>query len=325
MIKKQQGVALLIVLLLMLSLSVTALAVSETTRLSTARLIAGEQREQALWHLQSVELLALNTLQQQWQARPKVDTPDEAWLEKDIVIPLEEGAIVLRFVDRSTCFNVNGLVRTADHELVADRLAAKRFKVALRQRGVGRQQAERLVNVITDWIDSDQNGVSGGAEDSFYTRLEQPFRTGGRPLASVTSLRSMAGVSKGLYQQIKPILCALPITEQPKINVNMMGRRHIPVLLAAFDGLLSREEIGLLIDRRPEAGFSSIDAFFAQSLFQGKEIPPEVRQGFGVWSEYLTLTSEIRYGSAYVQVRSLVRMGEDGNPYIINREFGPSL
>ncbi len=323
--KKQKGAALLVVLLLLAALSIAGIAVIETMSLATARMQAGGERNQARWHQQSLEALVVNLLEKQAQTAPRMDSFSQSWLAEEIVIPLDQGVIIIRLSDSTACFNLNALVERDGNRLIANKSEAQRLQKMMQALGLSNMEASRFAAVVSDWIDSDGNASQFGAEDSFYTRLGQPFRTSGQFLVSVSEARPMAQVSPQIYHRVQAHICTLPMDSQPKINVNLVTMKQLPVLLAAFDGLLSLEETRRLIEQRPQKGYQDLDAFFALPVFAGKEIGPDIRNHFDIWSEYLTLNAEIRYGSALLQSHSLLHRREGGGVTILSREFGPQL
>jgi general secretion pathway protein K len=323
--EKQKGVALLLVLLLLATLSITAIAVIETMTLATARMQAGGERNQARWHQQSLEALVINLLEKQAQTGPRIDTYSQSWLADEIIIPLDQGVIVIRLADSTACFNLNALVKRDGNRLIAKESEAQRLQKMMQGLGLSGMEASRFSGAVTDWIDSDGNASQFGAEDSFYTRLDQPFRTSGQFLVSVSEVRPLAQVSPPIYRMMQTYTCALPMDSQPKINVNLITMKQLPVLLTAFDGLLSLEETRRLIEQRPQKGYQDLSEFFAMPVFTGKEIAPEMQSRFQIWSEYLTLNAEIRYGSALLQSKSLLHRREGGGVTILSREFGPQL
>jgi len=81
-----------------------------------------------------------------------------------------------------------------------------------------------LSTAVADWIDPDrQPRFPGGAEDDFYTRLEEPYRAANAPFASVSEFRLVKGMQgdegQGLWDALCPFVSALP-PDAVGINVN---------------------------------------------------------------------------------------------------------
>ncbi|GHM15906.1 hypothetical protein ECZU42_51250 [Escherichia coli] len=69
----------------------------------------------------------------------------------------------------------------------------------------------------------------------------------------------------GLYQKLKPLVCALPMTRQ-QININTLDVTQSVILEALFDPWLSPVQARALLQQRPAKGWEDVDQFLAQPL-----------------------------------------------------------
>ncbi|MGF1543576.1 MAG: type II secretion system minor pseudopilin GspK [Parvularculaceae bacterium] len=189
--------------------------------------------------------------------------------------------------------------------------------------GLGTADGERLAGVIADWIDGDDFAGFGGAEDSLYTTLPTPFRTGAAPLASVSELRAMDGVNRDLYLAFLPHLCALPERAPTRINVNFLEPRDAPILAALSEGALSAQEAERIIADRPPGGWESVEAFWEQGALSELEISEPARVArTAVTSSYVETIARVRLGEIDTGARLVFNVGESGPPRLVSREYG---
>ena len=77
-----------------------------------------------------------------------------------------------------------------------------------------------IAAAASDWIDSDTAPIDGGAEDSAYTGGKLGYRPPNALMTDPSELRAVSGVTRLDYEKLRPWLCALPIAEPAKINVD---------------------------------------------------------------------------------------------------------
>lgn len=114
-------------------------------------------------------------------------------------------------------------------------------------------EAEALVDAIADYIDNDDIPRASGAENEYYQTSNDPHTIGGRRIWSISELKQIKGMTLSLYQQISPLLCALP-DDELKININTLTRRDAPLLAAMLNNAVPPREIErFLIPRAKDA------------------------------------------------------------------------
>jgi len=69
-----------------------------------------------------------------------------------------------------------------------------------------------LGGAIKDWVDTDDERSSGGFEDGDYLALDPPYRAANQNMTSVSELGAVQGMTAPLYDQLLPLVCALPGT-----------------------------------------------------------------------------------------------------------------
>ena len=328
---KQRGVALLVVLLLVATLSIVAIAITERTTLTAARSLNARLRGEAVWLAFGAETLALGAIQQIVDNSDGKMSLDDAWAQEPLLAPVDNGVARLFLIDATTCFNVNSLASItpgtgndqAPQGAGAGVVSSTReFALLVRNLGLNEFEGERIAEVIADWIDEDTSRRPQGAEDAYYTSLPSPYRTGNTALASVSELRGMREMSRDLYAGLKPFLCALPDRQPSPVNVNMLQARHAP-LLAALLGesftVLQAEEI---IAARPPGGYAREADFVALPQLQAVADREALTSRVKVTSQYMQARAEIIYDTSVFEMTADIAVETGGNARLIARRFG---
>ncbi|MBU6165324.1 MAG: type II secretion system minor pseudopilin GspK [Alphaproteobacteria bacterium] len=206
------------------------------------------------------------------------------------------GAALVRLAPGGNCFNLNSTAmgpagRTATRPLGVEQLAR-----LLGLLDVPADEAQRIASATADWIDSDQQPGSGGAEDAAYARAATPYRTASLPLAEPSEWRAVAGVTAAIFARAAPHLCALPETELSRPNINSLVPADAPVLAAIANLPLAtaREAIAA----RPATGWASPDQFWTQPLLAGRQLPADVLRQIDVKDRFIAFSLETRLAGA---------------------------
>lgn len=317
-IDRQRGAALIIVLLLAATLSFLVLALVAATTQSVRRSSGAGIRGELLWRASSAEIIAKAAISEAFrvnaQGGPAL-TRAHPLFAQQLDIPFTNGAGAIIFADASRCFNVNSLRDSA-----SDEGAAAEFAALLIASGMSDADARALVGVVKDWIDEDSVQEIGGAEDGFYASLPTPYRTGGAPVASVSELRAMKGVSSVLYSAVSPYLCALPTSEAAIININALRREDAPVLTAITSGVVDAVRAADLIDDRPPGGWTNVEQFLALPAFQKDDFDSQGLSGrISVTPQYIEAIAGATVNEIDMSVRLLFATTDNGEVQLISR------
>lgn len=313
----QRGAALLIVLLLTATLAFVAIAITETVALSAARSINERSRSESLWLAFGAETLAAAALRAFVNETPGKLAKDDPWASEPIISPLEDAEVRLAFADATRCFNLNRLAQEG-----ADAQAAKaEFILLAAFFGIGSNESDRVAQSIADWVDEDDLRGLQGAEDSYYTSLDNPYRTGGVNIADVSELRAMRAIDSERYNRMKSVFCAYPDKLPSVINVNMLNQSDAPVLAAALTGLLNRsislDDAERLIAAYPERGYTDLNNFCAQPPINANPCPSPISNRLSLTSNYVTAHAEIVYNSKHLNMTTMFKI--DGATVVMLR------
>ena len=299
----ERGAALLTVLLLVAVIAVLAGAMLEKLRLSTRLAANAEAGEQARAWAAAAETMATMRIDSLLsQARDRV-TLAGGWNGRPMPLPLPGGGLaVARVSEGSNCFNLNGLVAEGTPGVYAS-VPEQRAQLArlLRLAGVAPQAAEQAAAGAADWIDSDGDQQSGGAEDGSYTGQVVGYRTAGTLMSDVSELRAIAGMTPEVYAAARPWLCALPVAAPARVNVNTLAPEQAPLLAMLAPDTLSVDAARQLIARRPEQGWSD-----AAAIWTGTAPPPAAAAQTAVTSTWFRLAVDVRVPGAELEERALI-------------------
>ena len=259
----EEGAALLTVLLLVAVLAVLSAVALERLRMGTALAANGASIEQARSYALAAETVARYRIGDLIQRESGRTTLEGDWAGRPTNFPIDGGLATARIDDGGNCFNLNSLVeRDQNGTLTARPLAIAQFGRLIALLGADGRTADQVAVAAADWIDSDIRPLPGGAEDSAYETAGRTDRTANTLMAEASELRVVAGVTPGLYSRLRPLVCALPVTDLSAINVNTLRIDQAPLLamlVAGLDPARAAAAIGL----RPQIrGYESLSAFW---------------------------------------------------------------
>lgn len=263
--KAEKGAALIVVLLLIATLSFILLSITNVVTAAVRRSAADRARTDFYWRAAAGELVAREILEKYLATNPAKMAPGEGIFAKPVEVPIEGGKASIGFRDATLCFNVNSLVAGGPGEYAENPPAIEGFTTMLEALGLGSGEADKLADVIVDFMDNDALSRGQGAEDGFYSALPTPYRTSGQLIKSMSELRAMDGVTRSLYRRIRPYLCALDGTSMGTVNINMARRDRsetsldpAPALLGYFPASagVTMSELRNLLEAIPPGGLA---------------------------------------------------------------------
>src|SRR5690554_1229685 len=189
--KRQQGVAIITVLLIVVIVTVLAVQMSGRLRLQIARVISSDHAEQAYWHWMSAESLVRQVLLAELEEDDNRVHLQQNWATQQGPFPVRNGMIAGEIKDLHSCFNLNALYKN-EEDLAALTLAMEQYQALLEALEFDQYTAERLTATLIDWIDKDTQLHSNlGAEDADYESLPQPYQAANSLLSHRSELRQI--------------------------------------------------------------------------------------------------------------------------------------
>jgi general secretion pathway protein K len=281
--RTQRGAALIVALLVFALCSALVVAMEvDFSRLyqRAANILLAEQ---ARAYLRGAEELAGLALLADYDADKKLDQPrddlQEFWAQPSKPYPLDEGGWMAGCLrDLQGRFNLNALAEHVPQEEGAPRFTAAqaqfiRLLQALGEPQVSEQEAIQITRGVTDWLDTDIEPAMDGAEDDYYFGLVPGYRTANRPMASVSELRAVAGVTPELYRALEPFVTVWPQQPAP-LNIHTAPATVLRSLNADDDlrPLSENEGEALQSQQLPRGpGFTDVDDFLASPVFADRQ------------------------------------------------------
>lgn len=328
---QERGAALLSVLLLVAVMAV--IAATALDRLTLATRIAGSAAavDQGRAYSFAAEQIALRRVADLVARDPAKLTLAGDWLGRDFVLPLPGGQGTARLTDANNCFNLNSLVaETAPGRLSQRAVAVRQFAELMALLGVGRGEAESIAGATADWIDSDGNEGPLGAEDGIYRGLEVSYLPANRMMADVSEWRAVRGVTSKIYARLKPWICALPVADPVKLNVNTLAPEQAPLIAMLMPGEIGLADARAALAARPAGGYGSSVRFWQTRALERFEPPNGVDEQAGVTSRWLALTTHVTMGDGDLTAQSLIDAwggapaAGAAPPAIVRRDWGES-
>jgi len=303
--ERERGAALLTVLMLVAVIAVMAGSALEKLRLSTRLAGNAASIESARGFARAAETLALGRIDNLLGRDASRVTLAGEWSGQPFGLPLPGGGTaVARVADGGNCFNLNGLVvRTGAGTYASNPAARVQFARLMRLVGVPGQSAEGIAAAASDWIDSDGDQQASGAEDGTYLGLSPGYRTAGTLMADVSELRAVQGVTPDIYARLRPWLCALPVAQLSRVNVNTLLPEQAPLLAMLLPDTLGVEAARQVLLKRPPQGFDSAASFWAMP---GLEQAGVGAQQTAVTTTWFRLDVDVTVGGSALEQHGLI-------------------
>ncbi|WP_414931670.1 type II secretion system minor pseudopilin GspK [Vibrio europaeus] len=324
MVRKERGVALIIVLLLLAVM--VSIAASMADRLFSQFKRATNQinYQQAYWYSVGAEALAKAGLEQSFKDSDTINL-SQPWALEEQTYPLDYGTLKGRLVDQQACFNLNALSSLAS-TAGSDKspYLVDVFQNLLEELEIENYQAETVAQSTWEYVDSN-NSVNStvGVEDSFYESMSPAYMAANSLMADSSELRAVNQVSGEVMEKVLPYVCAIPTTDL-RLNVNTIKPEHAALLAALFQPALSVTQAKQVLENRPFDGWASVDDFLNEKEFANvtADARKEGKGYLAVTSAYFELDVELLVGDSRVRVRSLLFSSDKQTATVISRRFG---
>ena len=321
---KQQGVALIIILLLLAVMVSIAATMADRLFGQFRRATNQINYQQAYWYSIGAEALAKAGIEQSFKDSDTINL-SQPWALEEQTYPLDYGTLKGRLADKQACFNINAL---ADLEVTAGSDQApylvESFQHLLEELEVDNYQAETIAQSMWEFVDSDNSvNLTSGVEDSFYESMSPAYMTANSLVADSSELRSVNQVSGQVMEKVSPYVCALP-TSDLRLNVNTLQADQAVILVALFHPALALDTAKGVLENRPFDGWASVDDFLNENEFSSisEDIKKNAKGYLAVTSSYFELDAELLVGDSRVRVRSLLFSENQETVTVIRRRFG---
>lgn len=200
----RRGVALLSALLIVAIATAVASAIFFDTGLVLRRSEGVSAQERALLLTGGAEALAAQILREELDTGSAPIHSGQRWANPLGPLEIENsGTLQGQLIDLQGRFNLNSL-RNDDGGV--DPVALEVFERLLTSLDIEPVWATRFA----DWIDADDQPLSGGAEDDFYTSQSPGYRPPNLAVTSISELLWLPGFDAERYTRLAPHITALP-------------------------------------------------------------------------------------------------------------------
>ncbi len=309
---RQRGVALITAMFVVALAVIAGVAMFEASNLGVHRTANVTLTESAWWYADGVESWVKWILQQD-QKLNQTDSFADIWAQPVPLLPIENGAIRGRVEDLQGRFNLTNLAvknpqQAALYQAQFQRLIDNLPNFdASRVSGVGA--------AVRQWmVGANASGEFSGANDGDYLGLQPAYRSAQLPMASISELLLVKGVTKELFAALKPYVAALP-TSNTKINVNTALE---PVLMS-LGGNIDKAKLQRFLEVRNKEPLKSTGDIIggAELGFLPTAAGNLTTANIDVASSYFELQAEIAVGSSRIALYSVFYRPAGGVPVVI--------
>lgn len=270
---KEQGVALITVMLILALATILAVSMSSRQQINIHRSSNVFNFEQAYQYVLGAESWAQQILKRDNKKNDSDNFKDD-WALPLPVLPIEGGSMSGKIEDLQARFNLNNLVLNGKPQ----KLEVEKFKRLLRTLELN----EDLSAVIIDWIDDNEIVTFSGAEDNEYLNLSLPYRAANGVMQDVSELLLLKGFDFDSYEKLRPFVSVLE--SGTNINVNTASAE----VLSSLASSLTLDDARRIVADREKNIYKKIGDFLQQPLVNKAKI---TKDGLSVDSDYFQLNS----------------------------------
>lgn len=219
------------------------------------------------------------------------DNDGEMWALRLPAMPVDNGEVMGAIEDRQGLYNLNNLVRNG----VSSAPDIAQFQRLLNLLGL----PVELAGSLADWMDSDSvTQPDGGAEDSYYLSLPQPYRTANQPLLELSELSQVKGFDEHTIELLRPFVSVLPLSIP--VNVNFAPAEVLSTLIPD----LSLSDARVMVQQRHGNPYKDVSDFIGHLPKTGMQFNS---QDFSVSSQFFWVTGRARVAGSQVTTEALLQ------------------
>ncbi|MFT6777376.1 MAG: general secretion pathway protein K [Paraglaciecola sp.] len=314
---KQQGVALIIVMLIVAIVSVLATEMGSRLQLQVKRASNIKENNQAYWYAMGAEQYVRKSIKQLMDENGQVIHLQQPW-NQEFIYPIDGGGIQAQLIDMQSCFNLNALRESDTSKLTARKDAFERLLQHV-DADIPTYNMEILSDSLVDWLDENNSTFGLGAEDSEYESRQFPYIAANNYMVHKSELRLINGVEAPWLRELLKLVCVLPNHNLFKINVNTVSEENAAVISAATG--LNLSDAKYLLSNRGSEGFKTTDQFLNQPSIKALPLSAEQKDWFDVTTTHFILHTKSKYNDATFAMQTLFKVDPSNNISVIRREF----
>lgn len=333
--KQQQGVALLMAVLIAALVTTAAVAMASRQQLDVRRTANIFNSDQAFIAALGAEDYARDVLVTGRKPdatdqgnNPAADHEHEPWAQL-VVFPFEDMTLAGQMTDMQGRFNLNNLL---DENGDPIKEQVQYFKDLLDELGLD----QSIADAVIDWMDDDNDTQGfGGAETGDYSRKNPPYGSANAPFVSVSELLLIEGIDFDSYQTLIGLepkyghVSVLPralengVYKQTPINVNTASRE---VLIALNPDKINEAIVDQIVDDRQNPDtyteYTDTDTFLTDVGLGPAATPPIPTVPVAIISDHFLLNASAEFDESRGYVTSLLKFISDENVVVVMRSRG---
>ncbi|WP_236278404.1 type II secretion system minor pseudopilin GspK [Enterobacter bugandensis] len=293
-LRKQKGVALLVVLILLVMMSALAAKISQQFCRNLQKTHYQVSQQQLRWAMQAQEKVVKDRLQTDATGENKALNLDGDW-HQPLETRGEDYTVVSQVEDAQDCFNVNNLLAAEkipqgqNAPAVPEKPRNEQIvEQILTESGISHTTAEEVYQQLVDYLDGDATTAKDGAESDAWAGVVPARQPANQMMRTVAEIKQLPAFPVAAYPKVSKLLCALPDSAS-KVDVNTLKPEQAALLAALFPGKLTEDDAVRLIDSRPETGWENMETFskvLEQTFPQLKDDLPQVAEFLSISSRY---------------------------------------
>ncbi|MFS9769425.1 type II secretion system minor pseudopilin GspK [Enterobacter chuandaensis] len=293
-LRKQKGVALLVVLILLVMMSALAAKISQQFCRNLQKTHYQVSQQQLRWAMLAQEKVVKDRLQTDASGESKPLDPEGDW-HQPLETRGEDYTVVSQVEDAQDCFNVNNLLAAEKVTQGQNAPAAPEkprneqiVEQILAESGLSHTTAEEVYQQLVDYLDGDTTTAKEGAESDAWAGVVPARQPANQMMRAIAEIRQLPAFPAAAYPKVSKLLCALPDSAS-KVDVNTLKPEQAALLAALFPGKITEDDALRLIDSRPETGWENMETFskaLEQTFPQLKDDLPQVAELLSTSSRY---------------------------------------
>ncbi|EPF0314660.1 type II secretion system minor pseudopilin GspK [Enterobacter chuandaensis] len=293
-LRKQKGVALLVVLILLVMMSALAAKISQQFCRNLQKTHYQVSQQQLRWAMMAQEKVVKDRLQNDASGESKPLDPEGDW-HQPLETRGEDYTVVSQVEDAQDCFNVNNLLGAEKVTQGQNAPAAPEkprneqiVEQILTESGLSHTTAEEVYQQLVDYLDGDTTTAKEGAESDAWAGVVPARQPANQMMRAIAEIRQLPAFPAAAYPKVSKLLCALPDSAS-KVDVNTLKPEQAALLAALFPGKITEDDALRLIDSRPETGWENMETFskaLEQTFPQLKDDLPQVAELLSTSSRY---------------------------------------
>ena len=322
--KKEEGTALILVLLVVAVITVLGVTSVDRIQFGIKESSDISLKQQSFWYALGLESKTSDFLKERNKAR---NLSNIMMFDEDlpkIKVEIKGGYVEGSLKDLTTCFNLNGLVRLQEeNKLKINQSGVDQFKNLLSALRVDDFNQEELIFSLVDWIDSNNftEDVTG-AEDDFYTRLESPYQTANQTIFNTNELINVKNFQKDVFNLLLPFVCALPKIGSNFVNVNAIKKDQPEILVMLYGEKLSLASASNILADRPLTGFIDKEELLSHPELSDLNLSKSSLNNIKLNSDFYKLTTKVENFDYPYILSSYLEILESGKVRVIRRTQG---